>query len=441
MEFLSHFIITLWQLSVAMAPYLLLGFLFAGILKVWFPQKWIDRYMGKSNFKSVFNTALLGIPLPLCSCGVIPTGISFYRTGASKGASVSFLISTPQTGVDSILVTYSLLGLPFAIIRVVVALVTGIAGGIFTNWFDKSVPVAENVAAQSCTPTSKTKIRPFFRVFQYGFFEFLMDIAKWLVIGVILAALFAVFIPDDFFSNHFTNEPLSMLAVLFASIPLYICATASVPVAAVLIMKGLSPGAALVLLMAGPATNIATITIIKKVFGNKTLLAYLGSITAGAMLFGLAINAFLPREWFVLAPHVMHNHNHELLPYWFQAASAIVLILLIINGYIQRWITNHKLPVTAPIKTQSQQPIPFKMPANGFTGFKPLTTKKYEVHGMTCNHCKNSVETHLSALSGITSVTANPQLNLVIVTGSSIIEEQIKTTIESLGYSFKKKIS
>lgn len=124
---------SLLDLLNSMAPYLLLGFLFAGMLKVWFPRKWIDRYMGQNSWRSVVNTAILGIPLPLCSCGVIPTGISFYRNGASKGSSVSFLISTPQTGVDSVLVTYSLLGLPFAIMRVIVALITGVLGGIITT--------------------------------------------------------------------------------------------------------------------------------------------------------------------------------------------------------------------------------------------------------------------------------------------------------------------
>ena len=133
MEFLSKYFIALVDLFNQMAPYLLIGFFLAGVLHVYLPKDKISKYLGKDNIVSVINAALIGIPLPLCSCGVIPTGISFYKNGASKGSSVSFLISTPQTGVDSILVTYSLLGLPYAIIRPIAALITGIFGGGITN--------------------------------------------------------------------------------------------------------------------------------------------------------------------------------------------------------------------------------------------------------------------------------------------------------------------
>src|SRR6056297_3622133 len=149
--YIEEYFSELWFLVLEMAPWLLLGLIFAGILKVYFPQRHIDKYLGKSNFRSAFNASMLGIPMPLCSCGVIPTGISFYRNGASKGASNSFLISTPQTGVDSILATYSMLGWPFAVLRPVVAFVTGIAGGLFTNFFVKrekkgSSPVSRDIS-------------------------------------------------------------------------------------------------------------------------------------------------------------------------------------------------------------------------------------------------------------------------------------------------------
>ncbi|MDR9488660.1 permease, partial [Salibacter sp.] len=133
LDFLKSLVVAFWELFSEMSPYLVLGFLLAGILHVYFPKDKVNKYLGKRNLKSVINAALVGVPLPLCSCGVIPTGVSFHKNGASKGASVSFLISTPQTGVDSILATYSLMGLPFAVIRPIVALITGITGGLFTN--------------------------------------------------------------------------------------------------------------------------------------------------------------------------------------------------------------------------------------------------------------------------------------------------------------------
>lgn len=446
-EYIVQFFTSLISLLKAMSPYLLLGFLFAGILKVWFPQKWIDRYMGKSSWRSVINTAILGIPLPLCSCGVIPTGISFYRNGASKGSSVSFLISTPQTGVDSIMVTYSLLGLPFAIIRVIVALITGVLGGAATNVIAKSDDVDPSNSPKACSNDqmgTKTGLKG---VFKYGFYEFLMDIAKWLVIGILIATVMAVIIPDNFFTQYLNNEPLSMLIVLIASVPLYLCATASVPIAAVLMLKGLSPGAALVLLMAGPATNAATITVIKKVFGNKTLLSYLGSIISGAILFGLMINHFLPREWFPINTHAEHMiHNHELLPEWFQAVSAVLLVGLITNGYIQKAIKKRKILKLQTIQTKQVQSsvLMGSTPANGsglpqFGGFtiaKPMITKTYTVKGMACSHCKASVEKNLQNLEGISKVEATPNTNTVVVEASKSMDDEIKSTIDSLGYEF-----
>ena len=303
----------LWGLTVEIAPYLLFGFLFAGLLRVYFPQRLLNKYMGKSSAAAAVNASLLGIPMPLCSCGVIPTGISLFRNGASRGSTNSFLISTPQTGVDSILVTYSMLGLPFAIIRPIVALVTGVSGGLLTNWFVKdkaSKPLEGDLF--TTTQSKTTKANKFSLMLNYAFITFLQDIMKWLIIGLLLAALVAVLIPDAFFERYIGNSFLEMLVILIASIPLYVCATASVPLAAVLLLKGLSPGAVLVFLMAGPATNAATMTVLWKTLGQKTTLIYLATIIGGALLFGLLINQ-LPALWFAIAGHG-GAHEHQLLP-------------------------------------------------------------------------------------------------------------------------------
>ncbi|RLD62015.1 MAG: heavy metal-associated domain-containing protein, partial [Bacteroidetes bacterium] len=274
MQYIQNYLLELFELTNEMSPYLLLGFFFAGILHVFFKKERIAKYMGGSKIKSAIYATLIGIPLPLCSCGVIPTGISFYKNGASKGSTVSFLISTPQTGVDSILVTYSLLGLPFAIIRPIIALISGVFGGVFTNYYTKS-DVQESSCHLSEANEKIDKKNVFSRFFNYAFVEFLQDISKWLIIGLMVAAFISLVLPDDFFTSYINNSLLSMGIVLLASIPLYVCATGSVPIAAVLLMKGLSPGAALVFLMAGPATNAATITVLGKVMGKKALTSYL----------------------------------------------------------------------------------------------------------------------------------------------------------------------
>jgi uncharacterized protein len=189
----------------------------------------------------------------LCSCGVIPTGISFYKHGASKASTVSFLISTPQTGVDSIFVTYSMLGLPFAIIRPIVAFITGLFGGLVTKKIDPEKAEKNLQNNENGNELPGGFIPRIKEMFRYSFIEFLQDVSNWLIIGLLIAALISVIVPNDFFADKIPNDFIGMLIILVVSIPVYICATASVPVAVVLMLKGLSPGAALVLLMVGPA--------------------------------------------------------------------------------------------------------------------------------------------------------------------------------------------
>lgn len=444
MELITAYFTELWNLTLAMSPYLLLGFFFAGLLKAFFPQRWIDRYMGKSDFRSVFNAAMLGVPIPLCSCGVIPTGISLYKNGASKGASVSFLISTPQTGVDSILVTYSMLGLPFALIRMLAALVTGVIGGWLTNIYVKDSGTLNESPLKACQAEYK-EVNKLLTVIRYGFYEFLMDIAKWLIFGLFMAALISILIPNDFFTNYISNRWISMLIALLASVPLYICATASVPIAAVLMLKGLSPGAALIILMAGPATNIATITVIRKVFGNKTLFTYLASIIGGAFIFGTVINELLPANWFGVVASNLTTHcasgceDSASSTSWIAYISAVLLIGLILNGYVQQILQRRAAKSKSKIITQplTGQRVKPNSAALKFGGFVPVSqnTIILKVTGMTCSHCKNSVETSVGKLLNIQSVDAQPSENSVTIIGKDIDVELVKKTINGLGYT------
>jgi len=400
-----------------MSPYLLLGFLFAGILNVLIPKSSVTKYLGKKDFKSVFLASLLGVPLPLCSCGVIPAGISFYKNGASKGATNSFLISTPQTGVDSILVTYSLLGLPFAIMRPFIAFVTGILGGLFTNKFDKEV----NPNQAKETDTKQEKASLFDRLFKYAFVDFLQDIANWLVIGLLIAALISVAIPEDFFAEYLSNNFISMIVILIVAIPFYVCATSSVPIAAQLMIKGLSPGAALVFLMAGPATNAATITVIKNSMGRKALIAYLFSIISGALFFGFLVNEFLPSEWFGLGlMNGMHHHKHEFFPHWLQITSSIILVLLILNAY---WL-KYKSKI---IKTKKNTH------TTNLEGMKQISII---VNGMNCNHCKQNVLNVLNEISGIKDIEVDLATETATFSSDNVDLELIKIEVERIGYKY-----
>ena len=398
-----------------MAPYLLLGFFFAGILYAFITPRNIERYFNGNPLKSSLLAAFFGIPLPLCSCGVIPTGTAFYKNGASKGGTVSFLISTPQTGVDSILATYSLLGLPFAIIRPIAALITGVTGGIITGVVTNNQNITQPSGdSKTKNKTLKEKIKS---VFQYGFIDFIQDISKWLIIGLLLAALISALIPNHFFELMNVSPIFQMLFVLILSIPLYICATGSIPLAAVLILKGLNPGAAFVLLMAGPATNVATITMIGKVLGRKSLIIYLSTIITGAFSFGLIINYILPLEWFtsIAQNHLNHIHNNGLN--WWQISSGILLTMLIINGYLQKFINQKQITKN-----------------NKIENLMDIVTIKVE--GMTCNHCKANVESNLEKLPFVKSAIVNLADNSAHIEGNFIDIEKVKETINGLGYKY-----
>lgn len=400
-----------------MSPYLLLGFLFAGLLKFYFPQRILNRYMGKSNASASFYAGLLGVPMPLCSCGVLPTGISLFRNGASRAATTSFLISTPQTGVDSMLVTYSMLGLPFAIVRPLVALATGFTGGVLANIFGKKDAVGCSREAEESAVVPGKGIKAMLR---FAFLDFLQDISKWLVLGLLLAALVAVAVPDNYFTNIQSGQLTEMLLVLAASVPMYVCATASVPLAAVLLLKGLSPGAVFVFLMAGPATNAATITVLLKTLGRLNTAIYLGTIVTGAVIAGVLINQ-LPTHWFTLE-HIHHAHVHgEMLPAWLRYFSSLSLLLLIAIALFSKY--KHKKGTNMNMQ--------FSMDQN---------RTRYKVGGMECSHCKKSVETNLLKIEGVVEVEADIVSGTVTVKSKEIDMAKVKETVEKLGYSFGGKV-
>jgi uncharacterized protein len=423
LEYIKLYFKELISLTNEMSPYLMLGFLFAGILHVFFEKEKVAKLLGSNKIKSSIYASLIGVPLPLCSCGVIPTGISFYKSGASKGSTVSFLISTPQTGVDSIMATYSMLGLPFAVLRPLIAFISGVFGGTLTNYLDRNtVPEPQKIFTQK----DKKNENPFKRLFFYAFYEFLQDIAKWLIIGLLIAAFISMILPDDFFHEYINNDFLSMLIILTVSVPLYVCATGSIPIAAVLIMKGISPGAAFVFLMAGPATNAATITVLGKVMGKKALIGYLTSIILSSLFFGFLIDQFLPREWFTaFHVHGQHDMSHG-LPFWFEITSSSLLILLILNIYIRKIILRWKSKIKPTFGTQQFD--------------NTLSVSEYfyiKVKGLDCNNCKTNIEQGLGALQDIETVEADINTSVVKIKTTNFRPLLIEKTIESLGMKYE----
>lgn len=433
-----------------MSPYLLLGFGIAGLMHTFVPNRLYSHYLSGHDFRSVFYAAALGVPLPLCSCGVLPTAMSLRREGASKGATTSFLIATPQTGVDSIMATYSLMGLPFAIIRPLAALVTALLGGTLVNAFDKNGKEEFHASAHvSETPmTLKEKI---IGALRYGYVDMMQDIGKWLVIGLVVAGLITVAVPDGFFATFAHRPLLGMLLVLACAVPMYLCATGSIPIAVALMLKGMTPGAALVLLMAGPAVNVASILVIRKVLGKRTLWLYLAAIVGGALAFALGIDHLLPREWFTESLATITTACHTHTP-WFNVLCTIVLLALLVNALVRRFV--HKPASEAcgcggachgnedvchedtckeegccgkeTDATEEALPLHEEKP----------TERVFIVTGMHCNHCRNSVLRIVGNLPGVDSVEVDLQSGRMSISGTAD-KESIIQAVDALGFTAK----
>lgn len=402
------FIYSLINMMAEMAPYLLFGFLVAGVLYAFVPGKFYRNHLSRPGAWAVIKAALIGVPLPLCSCGVLPTAVSLRRNGASRGASTSFLIATPQTGVDSIAATYSLLGPAFAVIRPVAALVTAFIGGMLVNREDKSCKDCCDTEVDTIdAPSSDSYIGKIKDALRYGFVDMIQNIGKWLIIGLVIAAAITVFIPDGFFTFFAEYSLLSMIAVVIVAVPMYVCSTGSIPIALSLMLKGLSPGAAFVLLMAGPAANFASIIIVSKSLGKKAAVTYLGTIIIGAIVIGMCIDYLMPRDWFTM-PMVADQANCHLNVGLFPGICSGLLIILLINALIKKY---------TPHKSEKME-----------------TNQTIIVKGMTCGHCKAMVEKNLAKLPEVESVTVDLASGKTNIQGKADITA-IKEVIEELGFS------
>ncbi|WP_213999554.1 SO_0444 family Cu/Zn efflux transporter [Arsukibacterium sp.] len=362
LDFIDNF----WQLFVLSAPWLLVGLAVAAVMKAWIPMDWLQRQLGGEGVKPVVKGALLGAPLPLCSCGVIPAAIQLRRGGASKGATVAFLSATPETGVDSISVSYVLLGPVMAIVRPVAAIISAITAGLLVGRATeapapadisnnvksccaaKATPISEPVKPSCCSAKPKTAAKPSLwqqakEGLQYSTGKLLSDFYLWLMLGFFFAALVQTLVPMDSLTRY-GSSIWTMLLMVLISVPMYVCATASTPIAAAMMLVGISPGAALVFMQAGPATNIATISVVYKELGKRALAAYLFGVIVMSVLFGWLLDQGL--AYFDITVQGAMQHQHSVLPGWLELAAALLLaglILRIIGQQLsQRWL-RHQL--------------------------------------------------------------------------------------------------
>lgn len=481
-----HEFITLFS---EMAPFLLLGFLLAGILHVWVPNHLYVPKISKSNFMSVLWAALFGVPLPICSCGVIPTSIALRKEGASKGASVSFLISTPATGVDSILATYSLLGLPFAILRPIAAFTTALFGGVLTNFVSRGEEGAvlgeahpETIDFDDCDTDhhcgcghceedddhdhhdhcgrgehgcgceSRDVHRMSFgqkvvETFRYGLVNMVGDVSKWLLIGLLLGALISAFVPNELFLALREYPLLCMLAVLMLAMPMYTCATGSIPLALALVAKGITPGAALVLLMAGPATSIASMLVVGKAFGKRTLIAYLTSIALGALFFGYIVDTFFMDTFLaaMLPQGSAECHGHGALGVFDYVCAGLLAAFMIYAKFGHKGCGcghehgghehsghcgcghDHEGNCCHDHEEECDECV--------------LVT--YRVNGMSCSHCKACVEKAVRVLDGVEFAEADvskKELRVEWHDVHDVDEGALRKAVEEAGFEFGGKV-
>ncbi len=339
-----------WDILKEAAPYVLFGFFAAGILKAFIPEDLVSKHLGQNGSRSVLKASLFGIPLPLCSCGVIPVAIGLRKQGASKGATASFLVSVPETGVDSIAITWALLDPLMTIIRPVSAFITAMVTGLFINLIPDTKAVQEKSPHEGCGCSSHAESdnevvhqkEPLLHRMKggltYAFSDLLKDIGGWLMLGIAIAGIISFFVPVGFIEQYLGGEFSSLLIMLVIGIPLYICASASTPIAAALVLKGLSPGAALVFLLAGPATNAATMTVVAKHLGKAATVVYTTAIAICSLAMGWAVNriyAWADIDIMTWVKQAERTTESLLYP-----ASAILLLALLLRNYLPKKISD-----------------------------------------------------------------------------------------------------
>jgi len=398
MNAIRTYLIETWSLIAEMGPYLLLGFLIAGLLHKWIRQQWIEQHLGQPGFKSIVLASIFGVPMPLCSCGVIPVTASLREKGATKGAATSFLTSTPQTGIDIILASYVMLGPVFAWYRVVVAFVSGIGVGLIVELFSKKNEVA--TPRSSATESAR-----------YGMMNLPGDIAVSLFVGFLLAGLISAAAPDDLLANLPGGVYTSILLTTAIATPFYICSTGSIPLALAIIDSGLPVSAALVLLIAGPATNIATITTMRKTLGGRETTIYVTMIILFSWTAALIFHEFLGTTVFG------HGHVHlSGLSLWSHLTGA-TLIAMLAYSYWRKGNTGKSALQEISDPWNNPQIASFK------------------IKGMTCSHCRKSAIKGLSSLPGVNRMSVDLNSGKARIGGSSINSENVSAKLDSLGFT------
>lgn len=428
------------DLFIDMAYYLMLGITLVGVFNLFVNRELIARQLGKNSFWSSVKACALGVPLPLCSCAVVPTGLYLKDKGASTATTTAFLISTPQTGVDSIVATYGMMGATFAWFRPLAAFLSGVIGGFFVGLFDKDKKNNNNTEQKTeqvqtinqgdtectdgcCSTHNEVKkdepwTKKIFHTLHYAYVETVGEIAVHFLIGLVIATLITMFLPTELIMKANLNSGiLAMLLMIAIGLPMYICSTASIPIAVSFILKGISPGAAFVFLFMGPFTNAASLSILASKLGKKVVALYVSAAAVFAVLFGLLLDFLLDNTALSINIAQMNEHMHEEVSV-FKIIVAIVFALLLLfslGGNFMNKINAKK----AGKKTKS-------------------AGKTYSVYGMTCNGCSSRLQAQFLKDENIDNAVVDHDSNTVVIYGN-VTEETVKTIVDNAGFSMVKE--
>ncbi len=420
-EIVKTVLMASWDNLLVMAPYLLFGFAMAGVLSIVIPASLVERHLGGRGFFASLKAALFGVPLPLCSCGVIPVAASLRRQGAGKGPTAAFLIATPQTGADCIAATYSLMGPIYAVFSVVATFLSGLLGGVCVSLSDRGggTPSARAAAPAPEGPRENLLLR----AWRHGFVTLPKDIGGTLLFGLLLSGVIAAVIPEDFFARlpGGGGGAGAMALMVVVGIPMYVCATASIPIAATLVLKGISPGAAMVFLMTGPVSNGASIAAVFKLLGKRSGIVYLVSLTAGALLAGCSLDLLFSPATVAAQVRARVGACHgAYAPELSAVLFAVALVLILASAQLRRLVRRPAGLAAKPVAASAAG--------------EGRSTVVLRVEGMTCGCCAGKVEQALRACAGVEGVAVDARSGQAETVGTGLEADRLAAAVAAAGY-------